>query len=310
MVRIVVLGAGAMGSLFGALLKESGNEVWLLDTWREHVDRVNAEGLYVTGLSGDRTVAVPATADPREAGVADLVIVFVKSYNTSTAVRDALAVVGDNTVFLTLQNGLGNVEEIARYVGESRILVGVTSLGATVLAPGRVRHDGDGDTYVGEVSGKLTPRVTAVVDMFNEAGIRTHGSDNVMGLVWSKLLQNAGINAVSAVTRLRNGKLLEFPHATELMLRAVAEGAEIAHKKGIRLVYDDALENVKRACRLSCDKISSMLQDILKERQTEIGFINGRIVEEGKKEGVPTPTNEMLTLLIKALEESYEDRVR
>ena len=142
------------------------------------------------------------------------------------------------------------------------------------------------------------------------AGIKTYASDNLTGLIWSKLLQNAGINAVTSATQLRNGRLLDFPSATELMLKAVGEGAEIAGKLGIRLVYDDALENVKRACRLSDDKVSSMLQDILRERKTEVDFINGKIVAEGARVGVPTPVNQVLCTVIKALEESFSARVR
>ena len=232
--KITVLGAGAMGSLYGGFLAEAGNDVWLLDIWKDHVDTINEQGLFIEGISGKRFIkTIHATTTPSDIGPSDVVIVFVKSTVTDTAVREAQDLFGLNTTILTLQNGLGNIEKIASVVEKERIIAGTTAHGSTVLGAGKIKHAGSGSTIIGEIDGRSTPRIHAIAEVFNNANIATTVSNNVIGLIWDKLLVNVGINALTAITRLKNGQLIEFKETEELLELAVNEALMVARAKGL-----------------------------------------------------------------------------
>ncbi len=300
--RIAIVGAGAMGSLFGGLLAEAGEDVVLVDVWEEHMRAINERGLRIRGVSGDRVVRVKATTKHAEVGVVDLVLLQVKSYATEKAIRDALPMVGERTVVLTLQNGLGNVEKIAAVVGRERVLAGTTAHGATVLGPGEIYHAGRGPTVIGEVDGRITDRVKAIAELFNRAGIETEVTDNIMGAVWTKMLANVAINALTAITGLYNGELLELEETKAVMLKAVDEAVAVAKAMGIKLLVEDPHEFVLGIARATATNKSSMLQDVERGRRTEIDAINGMIVHYGRELGIPTPVNEALVAAVKGIE--------
>lgn len=309
--KVVVLGAGAMGSLYGGLLADSGNEVWLLDVWKEHVDTINEKGLTIEEKGIYRMIKnIRATTDPGDIGTADLLIVFVKSTVTKKAVRDAISLVGDGTAVLTLQNGLGNIEKIEEVVGKGKVMGGVTSHGSTLLGPGRIRHAGEGDTYIGELDGRISERLQRIVEAFNKAGIRSEVSDDILSLIWGKLLVNVGINALTAITGLRNGQLIEYSGTEEILELAVKEALDVASARDIRIQYQDPIGHVKDVCRLTAQNKASMLQDMLNKRKTEIDMINGAIVREGENAGIPTPVNKVLTNLISVMQDTYDLRDR
>ena len=298
--KIAVLGAGAMGSLYGAKLSaNSKNEVYLVDVWKEHIDAVNLHGLQME--EGDDVLLyenLKGHISSEETGVCDLVIVFVKSTVTKTAVESNAAVFGPNTVALTLQNGLGNIEQISSVIGAERVIAGTTAHGATMLSPGKIRHAGKGKTIIGELGGHESDRIRKMAAVLEDAGMETVISGNVLGLVWDKLLVNVGINALTGITKLYNGQLLDYPEIEELLEKAVSEGVAVARAKGIRLGFDDPVAHTKDLCRATAANKSSMLQDILNGRQTEIDRMNGAIVREGKALGIETPVNLALTNLI------------
>ena len=298
--KIAVLGAGAMGSLYGAKLSaNSKNEVYLVDVWKEHIDAVNLHGLQME--EGDDVLLyenLKGHISSEETGVCDLVIVFVKSTVTKTAVESNAAVFGPNTVALTLQNGLGNIEQISSVIGAERVIAGTTAHGATMLSPGKIRHAGKGKTIIGELGGHESDRIRKMAAVLEDAGMETVISGNVLGLVWDKLLVNVGINALTGITKLYNGQLLDYPEIEELLEKAVSEGVAVARAKGIRLGFDDPVAHTKDLCRATAANKSSMLQDILNDRQTEIEMMNGAIVREGKALGIETPVNLALTNLI------------
>jgi 2-dehydropantoate 2-reductase len=306
--NIVILGSGAMGCLFGGRLAEAGYPVTLVDVWKEHIDAINAHGLRIEGAGGDRTVrGLRAVADPAGAGIADLMIVFVKATMTKTAITQALPAVGPRTAVLTLQNGLGNVEAISEVVGGERVLAGVTGHGSTLLGPGAIRHAGQGDTVIGEVSGSVPGRLEETADVLRNAGFAVSLSDNVMGLIWGKLLVNVGINALTAVTGLRNGRLADFPETGDLMEMAIREAVAVAEKKGIVLTVSDPVNHTREIAKKTAANRSSMLQDVCRRRRTEISVINGAIVGEGKRLGVPTPVNDVLAKLVAVREKTYDE---
>ena len=298
--KIAVLGAGAMGSLYGAKLSANGkNEVHLIDVWKEHIDAVNLHGLQME--EGDDVLLyenLKGHTSSEETGVCDLVLVFVKSTVTKTAVESNAAVFGPNTVALTLQNGLGNIEQISSVIGAERVIAGTTAHGATMLSPGKIRHAGKGKTIIGELGGHESDRIRKMAAVLEDAGMETVISGNVLGRVWDKLLVNVGINALTGITKLYNGQLLDYPEIEELLEKAVSEGVAVAWAKGIRLGFDDPVAHTKDLCRATAANKSSMLQDILNGRQTEIEMMNGAIVREGKALGIETPVNLALTNLI------------
>ena len=308
--KIAIVGAGAMGSLFGGLLSESGNEVYLLDIWKEHIETINKKGLWIEGLSGDRFIKIKAVTEPKEiGGTSDLIIIFVKSYHTESAAKNISSLVGGNTTILTLQNGLGNFEILSNIFSSEKVITGTTSYGATMLGPGRVRHAGIGPTAIGELNGKITNRIEKVSQLLTQAGIKTETSDNVIGLVWSKLLINVGINTLGVLLRVRNGELIKGKYSPKLQVALVEEAMEVAKKKGIKLIHQDMVKEVALICEKTNANVNSMLQDVLKKRRTEIDFINGAIVREGKKLNISTPVNQVITNLIKAIEEAYKKQI-
>ena len=304
--KIVVLGAGAMGCLYGGHLAEGGNDVWLLDVWQQHVDAINSLGLSIEGVSGNRFIKnIRATTNSSDVGIADLVIVFVKSTITDLAISDNREIFGEGTAVLTLQNGLGNVEKINQTICEKNIIAGVTAHGATLLGPGKIRHAGIGETNIGELDGSLSERLKHIEEVMNLAGLKTLISKNVWGLIWSKLLVNVGINALTAITHFKNGELIEHLETEQLLEKAVSEAWKIAEAKGILLSYEDPIYHTKQVCKATGANISSMLQDVRGKRKTEIDMINGAIVREAQKLGFYAPVNETLTNLIKIIEKKY-----
>ncbi|MEW5946962.1 MAG: ketopantoate reductase family protein [bacterium] len=302
--RIAILGAGAVGSLFGALLAESGEDVVLLDNHPERAERVNREGLRFEGASGEMTVRVRAAVDFREGAGADLFMVCVKAYSTPEAARRLAPLVGEKSVALSLQNGVGNVERICEVVPREKVIAGTTSQGVNVKAPGHIHHAGTGETVIGELDSSRTERIENVAATFSRAGIPTRASDNVKAVLWGKLLVNVGINPLTALLRVRNGELLRRPAALALMHRAVLEAYRVCSAKGITLEFPDPIKKAEEVARLTGENISSMHQDVRAGKRTEIEAICGTVAGEAERLGFGAPVNELLLNLVRAMEES------
>jgi len=307
--KIAVIGAGAMGCLWGARLSPLA-EVWLIDRWVEHVAAMQREGLRLIELDGtEQVIPVRATTGPAEVGDdVDLAIILVKSPGTPLAARLAAALLKPEGLALSLQNGLGNVEQLAAVLGAGRVMPGVTSHGATRLGPGRVRHAGLGPTHLA-TRPEIAARVQQIGDLFNRAGFETHLSADLEALLWGKLIINAGINALTAVLRLPNRALAEVEPAAALMAAAVAEAVRVAQAKKITLPYADPQAQAKQVALATGRNHSSMLADVLRARPTEIEAINGAIVREGRQLGLDAPVNQLLVWLVQALEATYEQRI-
>ncbi len=300
--KIAIIGAGAMGSLFGGRLALAGEEVWLLDVWEEHVRTINDKGLVIAAAGKDVIARPKATTRPEDIGTADLVVIFVKSTATRAAAGTAAGLLGPDTAALTLQNGYGNAETIATVVGTDRVIAGTTAQGATLLGPGRIMHGGSGDTHIGELGGRKTERAQKVAACLSRAGLPTVVDENVAALIWGKLIVNVGINALTGITGLKNGELADHDETKQVLALAVEEAVKVADAAGIKLPYDNAVEKVLAVAVATAQNRSSMLQDLSAGRLTEIDAINGALVREGERRGVATPVNRVLTLLIKALE--------
>lgn len=303
--KIHILGAGSLGCAIGGTLAAAGSDVTLIARSREHVDAVNARGLVMRDAEGgERIVAVAAATDARGISPADLVIVLVKSFHTEAAIEGYKQAVGDNTIVLSLQNGLGHEEVLARAVGRERLLAGKTYVGGVFLAPGVVRAGVQGKlTLVGEPAGGISERAQRVAAEFERAGLKTTVSSNITGAVWDKLLVNTATGALSAITRLPYGPLYTVPELEATAMAAVAEAMTVARAKGVTLSIKEPIDAWRMASAgLGADFKASMLQSLEKGSVTEIDFINGAVVREGDRLGVPTPVNRTLVACVKGIE--------
>jgi 2-dehydropantoate 2-reductase len=310
--KIAIIGPGAIGSLFAAFLtkaKGKDNEIWILDKDPQRANKLNRQGISVEGIGGKWQINVKATCDTKEIGPVDLVIMCVKSYDTKTAIEQAVSLIAEDTVVLTLQNGMGNIEIIGEVAGPDKVIGGITNIGATWLETGLVRFAGKGETIIGKIDGKTSVQMRHIREFFNKAGVETKISQDIKGFLWSKLVINAGINALTAITRLNNGKLLDFEGSRRILREAVTEAVKIAKRKRIKLLYDDPLAKVESVCEATAANISSMLQDVLRKKHTEIDFINGVVVRFGQELGIAVPVNRILVDLVKTIEAGYSAQV-
>ena len=305
--KIAVVGPGAMGCLFAGLLVESGQkDVWLFDKYKDRAAEIAETGLKIEGIGGTRSITeIKATSDPQEIDFSDLLLIFVKSYDTEQACYNISPAVRSDTTVLTLQNGLTNIELISQILGESKVVAGTTSHGATMLGNGHIRHAGVGETVIGELSGGKSHRTNCIANIFGAAGFQTTISCNIYSFIWAKLIINAAINPVTAITRLKNGELLEHDEIGKLLSMTGEEAAHVAVARQISLPFDDVTSSIEAVCKATSFNISSMLQDVSRRKHTEIDAINGAIVNEASKMGIEAPINRTLTYLVKGIENSW-----
>lgn len=299
--RIAIIGIGAMGCLFGARLAPWA-DVLMVGTWPEGVAALRERGITLVDAEGEHIVPVQAISDGGgfESRPYELALILVKSYQTVRVAEQAAALLAPDGLALTLQNGLGNREALVARLGVERVAQGVTAQGATLLGPGRVYHAGEGPTYLGVTTGTFD-RLEAVAALFRRAGFETHLTEDIAGLAWGKLVVNAAINPLTALLRVPNGALLEDEDARMLMEAAARETAAVAQAQGIALPFADPAARAREVAARTASNRSSMLQDVLRGGPTEIEAISGAVVCEGRRLGVPTPINETLWHLVRAL---------
>ncbi|MEX0853770.1 MAG: 2-dehydropantoate 2-reductase [Bauldia sp.] len=299
--RICIIGAGAMGSLYGAMLARSGQEIVLFDAWADHIDAVQRNGLRLTGITGDFTTPVAATTRVEEIGPVDLCLVHVNAYATSDAGRIAAAVLKPDGFCLTLQNGVGNVEKLDAVLGQARVMGGLSYHSAALEGPGVAMHTHAGPTWLGERDGKPSARLERLVAAFREAGFTPTVVDDIMGFIWGKFIHNCSINPICAAMGIRVGEIPMYPSADEFQTRIIEETLAVLKTRGIKVPEEDPLQAIKRFCKVKFNK-PSMLQHVERGRRTEIDSLNGVVVEEGRRLEVPTPFSEALVLMVRTLD--------
>jgi 2-dehydropantoate 2-reductase len=305
--KILVFGAGALGGFLGGLLSHK-YDVTLYGR-EEKILPIQESGLKMTGIS-DCVTHPKILFKPEDLGKTEfaLIILAVKSYDTNSALDIIKKNASQTSTILSLQNGLDNENKIAEAVGLNRTLGGVTSHGITYVGPAHVHHAGIGETLIGEMDGQDTDRIKEIADTLSSVGIETKISSNIGSEIWAKGIVNAAINPLTALTRLRNGFLLEIPSLTRLLEDTCSECIMVAEAAKIDLHGCDVIKKTKNVARLTAENRSSMLQDIERGKRTEIDSINGAIVEVGKKHGVKTPINSFLVALVKGIEEGEKGR--
>ncbi|MFH1248201.1 MAG: 2-dehydropantoate 2-reductase [Candidatus Omnitrophota bacterium] len=303
--RVAILGAGSLGCLLAGFLSKTKEELWLLDKDCFRANQLNNSGIRIEGVSGNWQAKVKATSDIKQVPPCELIIICVKAYDTKQAVPSIRPLLVQNTRVLSLQNGIGSLEIISEIVGEERVIGGATELGATLIETGLVRHCGEGETIIGRIDGKIPVELRSIRELFQSAGLNVRVSRDIRSLLWSKLLINVGINALTAITGLPNGKLLEFEGTRRILRNAVAEATRVAKRKRIKLIYDDPLAKVEAVCEATANNLSSMLQDVLSQKRTEVDFINSVVVRLAQEMAIPTPVNTLLLDLVRTIELSY-----
>ena len=297
--NIVILGAGAIGSLFGALLSKKNNV--LLIGRKNHADAIKKNGLNIRGKT-NLTVKVSAeNSIDKIISSPDLLILTVKSYDTESAIKDAKKIIDSDTIVLSLQNGLNNVDKIGAIIDKRNVIAGVTTHGVFFSKPGIVEHTGYGETILGELYGQKTGRIKRIADLFNKAGIKTRISININKEIWGKAIVNSSINPLTTIFQCKNGYLLKNPLLENILDKICIESAGVANSEGISVSYNDLIKKTKGVVRNTSENYSSMFQSFKLGKKTEIDSINGKIVKIGKRHGLELPINEILVYLIKKI---------
>jgi 2-dehydropantoate 2-reductase len=297
--RIAVIGAGAMGSTYGGLLARAGCDVTLVDVWPEHVEAINRDVLHLSGISGDLRIPVRAVSEPAPGG-ADVAFVQVNTYDTEAAAQTAARALTAGGYAITFQNGVGNIETLQRVLGPRRVLGGLSYHSAAMVGPGHAMHTHRGPTWIGELDGSSTPRLQALNQALQAAGLEPTIVDDILAYIYTKLVLNSAINPICAAMGIRVGEIPRTPGADELQTRIIEEALAVLQAKGIKLADPDVMGSIKAHCQAKFNK-PSMLQHMEQGKQTEVDSLNGAIARMGRELGVPAPYNEGLAWMVQGI---------
>lgn len=303
--KIAVVGCGAMGSVYAALLADAGNDVLAVDPWADHVAAINDRGLRVEGTSGDRIVRLRAvTAAPAEA--MDLVIVAAKATGITAAAAEARRLTGADTVVLTIQNGLGSADIVAEAVGPDRLAVGIAGgFGAAMKAPGHAFHNGMEVVRMGAHAGLDADQVEAVAAAWRAAGFRAEAARDIAVMQWDKLICNVAYSAPCALTGLTVGQVLDDPEIGPISRAAATEAWTVARARGVAVAIPDPVAHVRAFGSRIPHARPSLAQDLERGRRGEIDMINGAIPREAAKAGIAAPVNATLSALVRQRETGF-----
>ena len=311
--KVTMMGAGAMGGMVGARLAAAGNDVWLVDKWEEHVHKMQTEGLTLDTRDGRKIAKVKATTNVQDVydqdGFMELVIIFVNTNFTDQITRDAKVIIGPDTYVLTVQNGVGNADIIARYVPKNRIIMGTTLAAGVVEGPAHVRDSGTNNfTQIMPMEGPVTPMVEKICETLSQAGLETEATPEAEKAIWKKLCVNCCTCGVGMITRLTCGQVCEAPHGAALVKEIIKEVCAVANAKGLALDYETELNHFFEVYTPSTH-YSSMNQNAKKHMKTEVETITGAVVREGERLGIPVPYNTVIYHLINMIQDHYEDQM-
>ena len=299
--KIAILGAGAMGGLFGAYLSRN-HDVMVIDVKKETVDKINASGLEVREQDGSSAVYHPrAVLSARGMEPVDLVVVFVKAMFSAGALESNRDIIGPNTYLMTLQNGSGHEDTLGRFVPQEHIIIGTTQHNASVADVGVSNHGGSGITHMGCVTGRAA-RLQPFADAFTACGLEADVSDGVQRMIWNKMFTNVSASALTAALQVPLGYITRNEAAWALCRQLIREAVDAAAGLGMEFDYEEKVAEVKAVCDNAPNGLTSIYADIRNGRRTEVDTISGSVVRAGKKAGVPTPGHAFLVGLIHALE--------
>lgn len=308
--KILVLGAGAMGCLYGGLLKENGNDVTLLDVSKQHVEAINKNGLVLETESGEKIIPIVAKYAQEVSEIPELLIVFTKTIHSKSALESIKKYIGPSTIVLSLQNGLGNDEIIEKFVPLDRIIIGTTNFPSDLVKAGCVKSKGKGSTKIMSCSGVVTEQLQTIETIFNDAGFNCVITKDVFVSIWEKVAFNSACNALTAVARLKLGDVGGTEEGKALARSIANEVVSVANKKNINANANNVIKLIEQDFIEHAGHMPSMMQDVLASRTTEIEFINGAVVREAEKLGMEVPVTKVLFQLISILQQNYSKIIK
>lgn len=304
--KIAIVGCGAMGSVYAGLLAAAGNEVWAVDIDAKHIAAIESGGLHVSGASGERTVRLNATTEPTRPGRCDLVVIATKAMHAEQAARDATAMIGPDTLVLTIQNGMGSSDRVASALPGAHVAIGVAGgFGASLDSPGHVHHNGWELLRLGERDGAVTPRLQQISEVWAAAGFRVRCYDDATAMIWEKFICNVCFSGTCALTRLTIGEVIRTDDAWEVALGCAREAFEVARAKSVALPFTGVEAHVRAFGGTIPNARPSMLLDHLARQKAELDFINGAVPPLARQYGLQAPVNATVTALLKAQESQF-----
>ena len=305
--KIAVVGTGAMGSIYAALMAQAGHEVWAIDTWEEHLAAIARGGLRVEGASGDRVVqGIRTSTRVADAGACDLYIIATKASAVGAAAEAIAPQMSPTSLVLTIQNGLGSGERIAGFMSTDRVLLGVADgFGASMKGPGHAHHNAMKLIRLGEMAGGLTGRLAQIEQLWLTAGFQVKAFEDIHQLIWEKFLCNVTFSAPCTVFNCTLGELMAHPVWWEIATGCTREAFACGQARRIRFGFDDVIDYVTRFGAGMPQARPSMLLDHLAQRRSEIDAINGRVPVLGRELGIPTPYNDTMSALVRRREEAF-----
>ena len=301
--KIAIIGAGAMGCLYGAYLSIN-NEVVLIDSYAPQVEAINTHGLVMLENGIERTFQLKAVLSGTDLGKVDLIVVFVKSIDTLEAVNSNQTLIGDHTIVMTLQNGAGNDRDILHFAKKENIIVGTSKHNSVGIGLGRIHHTGSGITNIGAMD-PASEVANQVVTVLQQAGLEAEVSVDIQRIIWSKLFVNITVNTLTALLETKIGYVSQNKYAWDFAKRIIYEAVNVAEEDGTYFDRREVMETVRHVCETAGEGYSSMYQDRKRKVRTEIDKMNGAIVEQAKLYGVATPYNSLVVDLIHAVEGTY-----
>ncbi len=300
--RIAVIGAGAMGSIYGGHLSLH-NDVYLIDTNQTVVDHINQNGLILQEDGRDVTYHPTAVTSTEGIEPVDLVILFVKSLFSKAALTNNKGIIGPDTYLMTLQNGSGHEDILGEFAPENRIIIGTTEDNGAVLGLGHVRRGGSGKTNIGMLTKDTEAFLPKLKECLDSCGFQGNIHENIRQLIWNKLFTNVSLSAVTGVLQVPMGFIAGNEHAWAITKQLIHEAVAVAHGLGLEADEEDITEKVRQTSLNSPEGITSICADLRDGRKTEVNTISGSVVRASKKCGVPAPTHEMIVELVHAMEE-------
>ena len=305
--KIAIVGVGAMGSIYAGLMAEAGHEVWVVDLWQEHIDRINSAGLRLEGASGDRVVkGLRAVSDLSAAGVCDYYVIATKAAGVGAAAGMIAQVMAPDSIVITIQNGLGAAERIAGFMSCDNLLLGVADgFGASMKGPGHVHHNAMNLIRMGEIGGGISERLQAATSMWQQAGFKAQAFPDIDQLIWGKFICNATFSAPCTVFGFTLRELMANAGTWEIALGCCAEVYALGQAKGIAFDFKDPFAYVTAFGEKMPDARPSMLLDHQASRASEIDAINGMAEVLGEQLEIATPYNRLMTEIVRKREAEF-----
>ena len=306
--KIAIIGAGAMGSIYAVMMAEAGHEVWAVDSWKDHVDIINATGLRLEGPNGNRMVnSIRATSRIEDAGACDLYVIATKANAVGKAAHGVASVMRPDSLVLTIQNGLGAGDRIAAHMATDKVLLGVADgFGASMRGPGHAHHNAMRLIRLGEINGGITSRLQRIESLWQEAGFTARAFEDITQLIWEKFVCNVTLSAPCTAFDCNVGALMANDEAWEVALGCAREAHACGVAEGVNFSFDDIDRYVTDFASLMPNASPSLRLDHLAGKTSEIDAINGMVPVLGEQHGIPTPFNETLTAIVRARETAFQ----